>query len=190
MTDSSLTSCLVQSPRGFSGALFSPEGLRWFSLPVKEQAPAARSLMAQWIKRAGDKAAFQPEMLSVGKAPKGPAWQWLEELGHYWEGRITRLEAPLQPEPATPFQWTVWQEARKIPYGETRTYGQLAAAIGKDGGARAVGQAMKRNPLPLFIPCHRVVASCGMGGFSAPGGAGQKALLLDWEKKNLAEGQG
>ena len=65
----------------------------------------------------------------------------------------------------TPFQRDVLEEVRRIPYGETVTYGELAERIGRRGGARAVGQALSRNPYPIVIPCHRIVSSSGIGGY-------------------------
>ncbi|WP_340820142.1 methylated-DNA--[protein]-cysteine S-methyltransferase [Methanolobus sp. WCC4] len=65
----------------------------------------------------------------------------------------------------TDFQRTVLEEVRKIPYGETVTYQELACRIGKEGAARAVGTAVARNPYPIIVPCHRVVSSSGIGGF-------------------------
>lgn len=81
---------------------------------------------------------------------------------------------------ATPFQQRVWQAIRSIPPGETRTYGELAQALGSS--PRAVGNACGRNPLPLFTPCHRVVAVHGLGGFSRAGGG----YLLDIKRWLLA----
>ncbi len=81
---------------------------------------------------------------------------------------------------ATPFQRQVWEKTRLIPYGETRSYSWVAEQIGKPGAARAVGQALGRNPLPIIIPCHRVVASDGkLCGFA--GGLGMKRRLLSLE---------
>lgn len=65
----------------------------------------------------------------------------------------------------TPFQRDVLEQTRKIPYGETITYGELAKSIGRAGGARAVGQALSKNPYPIIIPCHRIVSSSGIGGY-------------------------
>ncbi|NOZ01465.1 MAG: MGMT family protein [Deltaproteobacteria bacterium] len=74
------------------------------------------------------------------------------------------------------------EAARTIPWGATTTYGELAALIGRPGAARAVGQAMARNPVPLVVPCHRVLASGGrLRGFSAPGGIAVKQRLLGME---------
>lgn len=79
----------------------------------------------------------------------------------------------------TDFELKVWSELQRIPFGETRTYGGLAIAVGDPGAARAVGGANGRNPLPVIVPCHRVVAADGLGGFS--GGAGIKERLLAHE---------
>jgi len=87
----------------------------------------------------------------------------------------------LNEEIGTPFERAVWNTVRKIPYGQTRTYGWVAAETGKRKRARAVGQAMANNPFPLVVPCHRVVASDGsLGGFS--GGLELKKALLDLER--------
>jgi methylated-DNA-[protein]-cysteine S-methyltransferase len=77
----------------------------------------------------------------------------------------------------------ILEAARAIPAGSTLTYGQLAAKVGQPNGARAVGQAMARNPFPIVVPCHRVLAAGGgFGGFSAPGGLESKARLLTIER--------
>ncbi|MDE2291154.1 MAG: MGMT family protein [Elusimicrobia bacterium] len=77
-----------------------------------------------------------------------------------------------------PFYRKVWLACAEIPKGETRTYGWVAKRIGKPGAARAVGQALGRNPFAPTVPCHRVVASSGLGGFSAKGGVAAKKRLL------------
>ena len=86
----------------------------------------------------------------------------------------------------TPFQRAVWRATRAIPLGETRSYAETAAAAGYSGAARAVGQAMRKNRLPMIIPCHRVVGATGLGGFGGKNGLGGwiliKKALLDAEK--------
>jgi O-6-methylguanine DNA methyltransferase len=82
----------------------------------------------------------------------------------------------------TEFQKAVWREMQKIPRGQTRTYGEIAATIGRPNAVRAVGSACGANPIPLFIPCHRVVAKNGLGGFGA--GLPWKKLLLKEEEWN------
>lgn len=76
----------------------------------------------------------------------------------------------------------IYEALRSVPPGETTTYGELAKRVGEPGAAQAVGQAMAKNPMPLLVPCHRVLAGDGsLGGFSGPGGVGQKRRLLEIE---------
>ncbi len=90
------------------------------------------------------------------------------------------------PPPGTPFQRSIWRATRGIDPGTTRTYGELAAEVGRPAAARAVGQAMRRNPQPIITPCHRVVGSCGLGGF---GGQGRDGPWPDIKRRLLvAEG--
>jgi len=81
----------------------------------------------------------------------------------------------------TEFEQAVLNETKTIPYGKTSTYVELARRIGRDGAARAVGQALSKNPYPIVIPCHRVVARSGIGGYS--GGARLKKKLLEMEAR-------
>lgn len=84
---------------------------------------------------------------------------------------------------ADPFDIQVYAAARRIKCGEVRTYGEVAAEIGSPGAARAVGAALGRNPVPIIVPCHRVLAAAGRsGGFSAPGGTATKFKLLEIEQ--------
>ena len=79
------------------------------------------------------------------------------------------------------FYRAVWKACASIPKGETRTYGWIAKKLGKPGAARAVGQALGKNPFAPVVPCHRVVSSTGLGGFSAKGGVAAKIRLLKKE---------
>lgn len=102
-----------------------------------------------------------------------------EQLSDYFLRRLQRFELPLAPT-GTPWQLRVWQALTAIPYAETRTYGQLAADLGAPGAARAVGLANGANPLPIVVPCHRVVGVNGaLTGFG--GGLHRKRALLDLE---------
>jgi methylated-DNA-[protein]-cysteine S-methyltransferase len=102
------------------------------------------------------------------------------QLDAYFAGELTDFDLPLAPE-GTPFQLTVWQALQGIPYGETISYGELAQEIGRPTASRAVGAANGRNPLPIVIPCHRVIGQDGsLTGYG--GGLRFKKALLSLEK--------
>lgn len=110
------------------------------------------------------------------------------QLQAYFVGERTDLELPVSiaEQPGSEFERAVWQELARIPYGEMRTYGQVAAAVGDAGAARAVGTACNRNPLPLIVPCHRVVGAGGkLVGFG--GGLPRKRWLLEHEARVALE---
>jgi methylated-DNA-[protein]-cysteine S-methyltransferase len=101
------------------------------------------------------------------------------QLGEYFAGRRKRFELPLHPK-GSPFQLRVWTALRAIPYGETTSYGELAASIGAPGAARAVGLANGQNPISIVVPCHRVIGADGsLTGFG--GGLPAKRFLLGLE---------
>lgn len=113
--------------------------------------------------------------------------QATKELKQYFDGRRTHFSVPLLVE-GTEFQEASWEALRAIPYGETRSYGDQAQAIGKPGAARAVGQANRRNPLPIIVPCHRVTGAGGhIGGYMGKWGERDsiKAWLLELEQNGL-----
>jgi methylated-DNA-[protein]-cysteine S-methyltransferase len=107
----------------------------------------------------------------------------IQRLRLHLEGKPQDLTGVvLDYEGVPPFHRRVYEEARRIPPGRTRSYSELALRAGSPGAARAVGQAMARNPFPIVVPCHRVLAAGGRpGGFSAPGGVGTKLRLLALE---------
>ncbi len=112
---------------------------------------------------------------------------YLAEIQAYLEGRRRYFTLPVDWSGLTDFQTRVLQETARIPYGETRTYGEIAAAIGNPKAARAVGQAERANPAPLVIPCHRVIGADGsMTGYGGKAGTATKAWLLDFEKSRRA----
>jgi len=100
------------------------------------------------------------------------------ELEEYFAGARTGFDVPMELD-GTSFQRQVWAELRRIGYGETITYGELARRVGRPRGPRAVGQANGRNPIPIIVPCHRVVASDSIGGYG--GGLKVKRALLALE---------
>jgi methylated-DNA-[protein]-cysteine S-methyltransferase len=122
---------------------------------------------------------FTPEDRTTGEIT-GELAKLAQELTRYAAGEAVVFTALLDPQ-GTAFQRAVWSAMRQIPYGETWTYGQLAAAIGNPKAVRAVGQACHVNPCAPVVPCHRVVASNGLGGYY--GGLDMKRELLDFEKK-------
>lgn len=101
----------------------------------------------------------------------------LRQLQAYFDRRLTRFDLPL--EFGSGFQAQVRHAMAAIPHGETRRYGDLAREIGAP--AQAIGQACGANPLPILIPCHRILAANGLGGFSAKGGVESKVFLLKLE---------
>lgn len=103
------------------------------------------------------------------------------QLEEYFAGERQEFDLPLASR-GTEFQRRVWNELRRIPFGETISYGELAARIGKPTASRAVGAANGRNPLPVVVPCHRVIGHDGkLGGYG--GGLPTKQRLLDLERR-------
>jgi methylated-DNA-[protein]-cysteine S-methyltransferase len=100
------------------------------------------------------------------------------QLEDFFDGRLKRFDLPVAPR-GTDFQVRVWRALQAIPYGETMTYGEIAQSL--KSSARAVGMACGANPLPIIVPCHRVTAETGLGGFSGLGGIATKRRLLALE---------
>jgi methylated-DNA-[protein]-cysteine S-methyltransferase len=106
-----------------------------------------------------------------------------KQLTEYFTGKRRDFELDLSMS-GTDFQQTVWAELRRIPYGETISYAQLAHRVGNPAASRAVGSANGKNPIPIIVPCHRVIASGGkLGGFG--GGLDTKQWLLDHEASRV-----
>jgi methylated-DNA-[protein]-cysteine S-methyltransferase len=140
---------------------------------------------------AGDANGLRLVHFSTGRRPKSPEPDWVEDrapfkevirqLEAYFAGNLQEFDLPLVLD-GTEFQILVWQNLRKIPYGETTSYGQLAKRIGKPEASRAVGLANGSNPIPIIIPCHRVIGSNGdLTGFG--GGLPLKKRLLALESR-------
>jgi methylated-DNA-[protein]-cysteine S-methyltransferase len=102
-----------------------------------------------------------------------------EQVHAYFDRALKQFDLPLAPA-GTPYRQRIWAALRNIPYGETRTYAEIAATAG--GSPRAVGGANGANPLPIIIPCHRVVATGGIGGYSGGDGIPTKRFLLTLEQ--------
>ena len=121
----------------------------------------------------------RPDQESFGPRDDAAFPQAAAQLAEYFAGTRTTFDLALAPR-GNGFQRKVWAQLIEIPYGQTRTYGQLAAALGDPGLARAVGAANGQNPLSIIVPCHRVVGSNGkLTGYA--GGLQRKAFLLELE---------
>jgi methylated-DNA-[protein]-cysteine S-methyltransferase len=102
-----------------------------------------------------------------------------DQLRAYFAGELREFDLPLAPR-GTPFQREVWAAVAAVPYGRTATYSEIAAAVGRPSACRAVGAANGRNPLPVIVPCHRVIGAAGaLTGYG--GGLDRKRSLLDLE---------
>jgi methylated-DNA-[protein]-cysteine S-methyltransferase len=171
---------IFETASGFCGIAWSSAGVARFQLPARSAEGAERMMQRR----------------APGAAPGLPTPEVGEVVAavkRYFEGKETdftqlRLDLDRQDE----FSQRVYAAARRIKWGQTTTYGTLARELG--GGpetARDVGQAMASNPIPLIIPCHRVLAAGGkVGGFSAPGGATAKLRMLDLEGVRLGSSTG
>jgi len=109
-----------------------------------------------------------------------------QQLAEYFAGERMAFDVPLAPE-GTEFQQTVWKALGDVPFGTTATYGEIARVIGQLTATRAVGAANGRNPIPIIIPCHRVIGASGeLTGYSGGGGIETKRRLLDHESGTLS----
>lgn len=146
----------------------SPLGIRGLYMRATEE-----EVRAQWPDR----------QVIVDPGRVGP---YLAQIDEYLAGRRRDFELPIDWSILTLFQEEVLRLVCAIPYGQTRTYQQLADELGKPGAARAVGQANATNPMPLIIPCHRVLGSDGgLHGYGGAGGVETKAWLLALEGNRL-----
>ena len=141
---------------------WTSDGLCYLGLPGSPDADLDR-FIGRWL----------PGFSRQDEAEPPP--ETAHQLTEYFEGARTDFDLVLDVR-GTAFQIAVWRSLLTIPYGQTRTYGEIAGAVGRPGGARAVGQALGQNPLPIVLPCHRVLARDGMGGFG--GGLPTKMRLL------------
>ena len=157
--DSCQTAC------GWVGIASSPNGLLSLTLPEPTQERALKPLLEHWGK---------------GQSYDDALDDLKTKLQQYFDGQRVLFDEPLDLRGATAFQRRVWSAVRDIPYGETRSYGQIAHQAGSPGAARAVGRAMATNPVPIVVPCHRVIGSNGdLRGFG--GGLDLKRRMLELE---------
>ncbi|MFE3828472.1 methylated-DNA--[protein]-cysteine S-methyltransferase [Streptomyces sp. NPDC059092] len=128
----------------------------------------------------------RPPEESFGAEDPGPFTETVRQLTAYFDGELTAFDVPLTLN-GTPFQRQVWERLLRIPYGETRSYGELAEDLGKPGASRAVGLANGKNPISIIVPCHRVIGSTGsLTGYG--GGLSRKQQLLSFEGAPAAGG--
>jgi AraC family transcriptional regulator of adaptative response/methylated-DNA-[protein]-cysteine methyltransferase len=158
---------IVQSPNGALGRLLiaaTPRGICAVAMGASD-AELARALHREY-----------PAATITADADAGALAQWANAIVAHLAGREPRLDLPLDVQ-ATAFQWQVWQALAAIPYGETRTYSEVARLIGRPRAVRAVARACATNPVALAIPCHRVLPKAGDTGGYRWGVARKKALL-------------
>jgi methylated-DNA-[protein]-cysteine S-methyltransferase len=162
---------IIKIPKGYMGVLNSPRGLVRTTLPQTSPELALESLG-----KSVTQAILSPDTFKDLAA----------RLNSYFRGEPVVFHCQFDLSSATVFQKQVWETTLLIPYGETRSYAWVADQIGKQGAARAVGQALGRNPLPIIVPCHRVIAGngtlCGFGG-----GLEMKQQLLELERSKQHE---
>ncbi len=152
---------------GWIAAEATTRGVCRLSFPVHTRARAT-----QWLDGESSQAAADHPILAQAE----------RELTAYFDGTPTSFDVPVDLSSLTPFRRRVLRALMRVPYESVETYGGLAAAVGSPGGARAVGQALGQNPVPVIVPCHRVIGSDGsLTGF----GGG-----LDWKRALLALEQG
>jgi len=154
---------IFSTPLGWMGLLGSPDGLRRVILPQPSSLAVQRVLS------------------QTGATLDDPFFSDLpHRINKYLSGEPTTFNDALDIRDATAFRQQVWQTLSKVPYGQTKSYHWLACEVGRPNAARAVGQALATNPLPIIVPCHRVITSQGkLGGFA--GGLDLKRHLLKLE---------
>jgi len=167
---------LFDTPIGPCGIAWGPSGLVGLQLPEADDRTASARMRRRF------------PALTMSDPPVRVA-EAIARIVAFLAGKPDDLaDLPLDLSATGDFERAVYAAARAIPAGTTITYGTLAARIGDPGQARAVGQALGRNPWPIVVPCHRITAADGrMGGFSAPGGTRTKLKLLEIEGALAAE---
>jgi methylated-DNA-[protein]-cysteine S-methyltransferase len=173
MNRRTLSYTLFDTAIGRCGLAWSERGIARIQLPEESDAKAVRRLAMK-----GD--------MTVASPPPGVAATIERICRHLAGDRQDFRDVPLDTSEVADFHRRVYEGARKVPAGRTISYGELAARIGAPGAARAVGQALGKNPFAVVVPCHRVLAANGRaGGFSAHGGIGTKRRILAAEGVEL-----
>lgn len=153
---------------GWIGFVVGPYGVQHIRLPERSRSALQRALQRGFTDAVEDDRLL-PDLATA--------------LRDYFAGHDVRFDVPIDVRDASPFLREVWDACRRIPYGCTLSYSELAEEVGRPKAARAIGQAMRRNRLPILIPCHRVLRrDGGLGGFSATQGTALKHRLLHMER--------
>lgn len=169
-----------RTPAGWVVAVFTPRGLRGLSFPRGNRAQAKKEALVA-AQLGGPPPALPARWAGLSDSDTRPIEQ---ALCAYWRGKATRLSTWVDLAGHPPFRKQVLTAAMQIPYGQTCSYSQLAAAAGNPKAARAVGNALAHNPVPPVAPCHRVIKADGsLGGFG--GGLALKKRMLAMEKAAL-----
>ena len=168
---------LFPTALGTCGIVWGEHGVLGLQLPE----PIEAATRARLMRRHGD---------AAEQAPPAAVQQAIAGIVALLGGDAADLQSvPLDMHHVPPFDRRVYEIARRIPAGRTRTYGDIATALGQPGAAREVGQALGRNPFAIIVPCHRVLAAGGKpGGFSARGGVHTKLRLLAIEQAVVGDG--
>lgn len=161
---------LFETALGACGIAWAEHGIIGIQLPEVDAAATRRRLARRFpdLKEANPSGAVRAAEASMTALLAGGSPE------------LSSIELDMRAVP--PFDQRVYAEVRRIPRGATATYGELAARLGDPGLARDVGQALGANPFPIVIPCHRVLAAAGTGGFSARGGVATKMRMLAIEE--------
>lgn len=169
--------CVFEAPGGWGAVISGSKGVTDVVLPFGWET--REKLEASLAER-------RPR--PVVAAPDDVATEAARRLSRYFKGEhVEFFDLPLDLSAFTPFQAQVYRVVADIPYGKVLTYREVAVAVGRPAAARGIGGAMGRNPVPVIIPCHRVVGSSGaMTGYSAPGGIASKQWLLRMEGVRLS----
>jgi O-6-methylguanine DNA methyltransferase len=166
--------CLFETPIGACGIAWHQAADSNSQAAVTHVQLPEATPQATESRIAGKSGASQPG------APPQEIAEVIEKIRKHLQGEVQDFRnVGLDLQNVGPFFREIYEATRKIPAGQTRTYGEIAKAVGQPAAAQEVGQAMAKNPVPIIVPCHRVAAAGGkLGGFSAPGGLATKAKLL------------
>jgi methylated-DNA-[protein]-cysteine S-methyltransferase len=170
MTAATIRYTIFKTRWGHFGLACHGESVCRTSLPAPSRTTARQALLANLSTDSTD-APFE----------KGLCLDLQQRIGAYFEGENVDFstDPAVDLAPYSPFGQAILTACRQIPFGQTQTYTELAETAGRYGAARAVGSTMARNPVPLIVPCHRVIRTDGgLGGFSAIGGTGTKQRML------------